>query len=346
MVSVTAANVQRFVKSNPSTISGYLIYGSDVLQIRTVASAVISGLREKHSSTGDLIRLSEADIAGDPDKILTELSMRPLFGGTNIVSVSSVGAKATGIIQDAVSAPFPDAYLVVEAPDLKKSHKLAQIFEAAPYLAAIACYGEDAASLSTSLRQRLEKLGHQIDNDALSMILDRADGSAALAFPEIEKLSLYAGKNNKITLADVEHVLSDQETAEFSEIVDAALEGNAKEALAALDRVLAVERNITPVLMILIAALQRLHVLRGSVDNGAPASSAIKQLRPPVFFKQQDALLRQVRLWATHDLADLLRQSNAVLLQTRLQPQLAEQITAAHILAVAVQAKSAKRIAR
>jgi len=37
--------------------------------------------------------------------------------------------------------------------------------------------------------------------------------------------------------------------------------------------------------------------VRGLVDEGVPLNDALKQLRPPIFFKERDGFVAQVRAW-------------------------------------------------
>ena len=83
---------------------------------------------------------------------------------------------------------------------------------------------------------------------------------------------------------------------------------------------MAVEQNVTPFFAVLSAALLRLLALRTEVDAGAPVTQAIKTLRPPVFFKQEQSLASQVRKWPAHALSAAYRDLNGVLLETRLKP--------------------------
>ena len=78
-----------------------------------------------------------------------------------------------------------------------------------------------------------------------------------------------------------------------------------------------------------------MYALRTAVDGGAPVMQAIKELRPPVFFKLQDGLAGQVRKWPTHALSAVLQELNAVLKETRLKPALADNLTARFILRIA-----------
>jgi DNA polymerase-3 subunit delta len=218
---------------------------------------------------------------------------------------------------------------------MKKSHKAVQAFEASASLAAIGCHGEDSASITAVLRQQFNSAGYEIDAEALALIAARSDFSALIARSEAEKLMSYAGSARKITLDDVEACLADQQSAGFQEIVDAALEGNGRESLLAFERLMASEQNVTPVLVVLSSSLQRLQVLRSALDSGASISQAIKDLRPPVFFKQQNALAAQVRAWPLDALKSYLKRLNDTVRDTRLKPALAEAFTRELLLSIA-----------
>jgi DNA polymerase-3 subunit delta len=68
---------------------------------------------------------------------------------------------------------------------------------------------------------------------------------------------------------------------------------------------------------------------------------AIKELRPPVFFKQQDIVAAQARRWTVAALSAQIGQLNTALKETRLKPGLAEDITADLLIAIAKQARRA-----
>ncbi len=342
MVALKEASVARFLAAPPSAACGFLFYGSDSLQISARAEVLANAIMKKAGPDTEITRLHDADAVAMPDRIAIELSTRSLFGGARIVWLTSCPAKAHAAIMDAIARPFDGACLIVQAPDLKKSHKLAQAFEAAPHLAAIPCYGEDRDTVAAAIQQLVSSQGRQIDAEAAALIATRCDFSTLIARAEAEKLMTYAGASGRITTSDVEVCLIDQQTAGLSDIVDGALDGDGRKALIALDRFLAVEQNVTGVFVALSSALLRLHALRAAADAGASIPQAIKELRPPVFFKQQDALAAQVRHWTADALTAVLGQLNAVLRETRLKPALAEDLTAAFILRIAKAARSAR----
>ncbi len=298
-------------------------------------------LSQKLGPDAEVMRLHDNDLTADPGRITVELTTGSLFGGTRIVWLTALPAKAQTALAGIVGRPIEGAYLAVQAPDLKKSHKLVQAFEAAPYLAAIPSYGEDQESLSASIRRKAQSAGYEIAADAAALIAVRCDFSALLAQSETEKLMTFAGASRLITLEDVEACLADRQSAGLSEIVDHALNGEGRKALLAFERFMAAEQNVTPVLMVLSQALLRLHALRTAADAGAPLAQAIKELRPPVFFKQQDTLAAHARRWTAAELAAHIGRLNTVVKETRLRPALAEDIAADLLIDIAKQARRA-----
>ena len=127
----------------------------------------------------------------------------------------------------------------------------------------------------------------------------------------------------------------DQQTAGLGEIIDHALDGEGRKAMLAFERFMAVEQNVTPIFVVLSSGLLRLYALRTAMDAGAPVMQAIKELRPPVFFKQQDILAAQVGGWSVPAVTAVLRELNVVLKETRLKAALAEDLTANFILRIA-----------
>jgi DNA polymerase III subunit delta len=342
MVALKEASAARFLAAPPREACGFLFFGSDSLQISARAEALANTIAKKAGPDAEIIRLHDTDAAAIPDRLPVELTTGSLFGGARIVWLTSCPAKAQPAILDAVGRPFEGAYLIVQAPDLKKSHKLVQTFEAASHLAAISCYGEDRESLVAAIGRHVSSQGYEIDAEAAALIAMRCDFSALIARAEAEKLMTYAGPARRIAAADVETCLIDQQTASLSDIVDRALEGDGRKALVALDRFLSVDQNVTGVFVALTSALQRLLALRAAADAGASVQQAIKELRPPVFYKQQDALTAQVRCWTSQAATAVLSELNAVLMETRLKPALAENLTANFILRIARAARSGR----
>ncbi len=87
--------------------------------------------------------------------------------------------------------------------------------------------------------------------------------------------------------------------------------------------------------------LQRLHRVRTDLDAGASFEDVIRQQRPPVHFKQKDALGLQCRMWSSPRLAQALARTAEAAKAARLTSSLEEAITEDLLISLAGAARPA-----
>jgi DNA polymerase III subunit delta len=341
MAAPSVAAAGKFLAAPPPAVLGFLIFGTDDMQIAGRAAALVQLLRARAGQASETVKLQEPDIAADPGRITMELTSGSLFSDVKILWLTGLPAKAHSVLAGTIERPFKSAYLVVQAPDLKKSHKLVQAFESAPFLAAIPCYGEDRESLNATIKQHALAAGYEIDTEVAGLIAVRSDGSALLAISQIEKLMTFAGNTRRIVLEDANACLADHQTAGAWQIAEYALDGAARRALLAFQRFAAAEQNVSGVFAVLSLALIRLHALRTAADSGKPLAQAVKELRPPVFFKQQEALIAQAGRWTAACVLAQMDLLNQALKESRLRPALAEDIAEKLLIGIATATKAA-----
>src|SRR5271166_411469 len=109
MVAPTGAAAARFLSSPPNTVRGILFYGSDSFQISARAETLVRTLSNKLGGEVQVIRLNDSELAADPDRLIVELATGSLFGGTKVVWLSSLPAKAHGSVMEIAAKPFDRA---------------------------------------------------------------------------------------------------------------------------------------------------------------------------------------------------------------------------------------------
>jgi DNA polymerase-3 subunit delta len=126
-----------------------------------------------------------------------------------------------------------------------------------------------------------------------------------LARKEIEKLALYAhGLGRSINREDLALVLANEADGAVDEASLAAVNGRAAHAVEALSRI----DNLSGIsaLRALQRRLMQLTEARALIDGGMSASDAVGKLRPPVFWKERDAVANQARAWTPKKLSAAL----------------------------------------
>jgi DNA polymerase-3 subunit delta len=195
----------------------------------------------------------------------------------------------------------PGGYLIIEAGDLGSSAALVKQFTNAKSAAVIAFYEETEAERA-AYAKALAKEHHLVfDRGAEDIFLATLPSDRGLARQEIEKLALFAhGLGRAVTAEDLEALMASEAESALDAASLAAAQGKVAQAVEALARIDALSG-----VSALRALLRRLHQLRDAralIDTGSSPIDAVAKLRPPVFWKERDAVSAQARLWSAKKL--------------------------------------------
>jgi len=305
-MKLQGAAIEKFLRQPDPGVRAVLIYGSDEGLVRERAATLGRQVVPDLNDPFRVASLAADALAADPTLLADEAASLSLMGGRRLVRVRDGSDKTTRALAQLLEAPAGDSLAVIEAGDLTPRSTLRKLAESAPQAAALPCYVEDEAGLARTLRAQIAEAGKTIDPDAERMLASSLVGDRMLARGEVDKLLIYMGEDQSITLADVEATVIDAAALGMDDAVRAAAEGD----FAALDRCLArlAAEGVSGVAILRIAQtyFRRLHLTRARVDGGADIGQALSQLQPPLFFKLRDAFGNQVRRWPLRRLAAAL----------------------------------------
>ncbi len=289
-MKIDSGRIDAFLKS--SNLPLVLLHGPDA---GLVAERGLILARGVEGAMQDPFRFAEL-MNPAADVLLAEAMAAALTGGRRVVRVRDVHESHTKALETLIKMP-PEALVILEAGELTAKSKLRTAAEKAPSVAVIACYAIDQARLPSAISSRLRAAGVQIDQDAAAWAGQNLSGEEGPLGQALEVLTLYAGEEKRLSLADVSAVLADGGDSSMGDAIDAALTGDPEATDKALS--LAYEEGIAPVglLRVLLAELQRLRVAAGAMADGASAQEAMAAMRPPVFFKRQALVGKALRLW-------------------------------------------------
>ena len=197
----------------------------------TWQSSIARSLSAIAAPPGEILRLSEQDLAQTPGRLASEVRSLPMFGGRPVILVKQGPQLTPALFEDLFDGPSLAAYLVVEAGNLKKDAKIRQIFEKAKNAAAIVCYAPDSRSLQQLIREELQAAGLRIDAEALQHLTQHLGADWAVSRSEIAKLMLYAAGEERITVEHVEAVVGDTSAHAFDAAITATMTGDVGAAL-------------------------------------------------------------------------------------------------------------------
>jgi DNA polymerase-3 subunit delta len=290
-VKLPPQRVTAFLR-DPGGCRVVLLHGEDHGMIRDRAAALV---RAVAGSTDDPFLVAELG-REDASRLVDEANSLPLTGGRRVVRVR----EAADSLADRVSAILKGAapaLVVLEAPGLATRSRLRSVVEGAPDGAAIGCYPEEGRALADTIRAVLAEARVSIDTDALAWLSDHLGEDRVSTRAEAEKLALYAGPGGRINLDDAMACAGDLAGLSLDDALFAATAGDVARTDRALELAMAAGATPVGVLRAGLMHLQRLHRIRLVVEYGSSVADAVKNARPPIFFRRVAAFSRSVELW-------------------------------------------------
>ncbi len=155
-----------------------------------------------------------------------------------------------------------------------------------------------------------EERGFGLDPAAAKLLVGRMGTDPLRLTNELDRLALWAGEGGRVSAADLEAMVSDTSEAAVWSLSDALIEGNAEQALAISERLLAQGESVTGLVYGLASRLRKANTALERLESGTTAKQIESELgMHPYAAKQllkrlQSCSPEQLR-GATESLADL-----------------------------------------
>ena len=297
MVAIKSGMAQRFVESPDPKLSLFLLYGSDAGMVSERSLKLAKAIAARDDPPGEVLRLGDEDLEGEPDRLANELQTVPMFGGRKIIRASTGRRINTNSLKPLVQGGPLAGVLIVEAGNLKPDEALRALFEKSPAAAAIGCYSDEMRDLGSLIDEALQAAKLSITLDARELLVARLGADRVMTRSEIDKLALYAHGKGTIEAEDVEAVVGDASEQTLDAAALAAASGDAARAVSDCDRAVSSGDNAQAVIAAVQRHFVRLHRCRAQVDQGRGVEDVIKGLRPGIHYRIKDQFAAQIRTW-------------------------------------------------
>ncbi len=310
MVKVQTRAIEGFLDNPDPSVVAVLLYGEDNGLVRERAARLAATVVDDPNDPFRVAEISQSSLKDEPSRLFDEMAAMSLTGGRRLIRLTSAGnsnsAAIEAVLDDQTIRP-EGSFLLVEAGSLGPRDSLRKLFEGHERGAAIPCYLDDGRSLAAVIEQTLGAHGLSVEPSALAYLCENLGTDRQVTRSELEKLALFKGlEGGAVSLADAEANIGDGAPLARDDVALAAASGDQ----TALDRALgkcrlAGEQPIA-ILRAMIRHMQRLHLLSLKAAAGEDVGRLVKSHRPPIFFKHQPIIQRQVQQWPPGRLAQAL----------------------------------------
>ncbi|NVO57636.1 DNA polymerase III subunit delta [Rhodobacteraceae bacterium B1Z28] len=286
--------------------TGLLIYGADAMRVALKRQQVLAALLGPNAEEEmRLTRMPGSDLRGDPARLLDAVKAVGFFPGPRAVFVEETTETAAPAIVAALEDWVPgDAQIIVTAGQLKPSSKIRKAFEAHRSTYAVGIYDDPPSR--AEVERVLTQAGLQsVPSETMMAISDLAANLSPGDFSQtIEKLSLYKrGGSSGLSVEDVETCAPRSTEAALDDVLNVVAEGRAGEIGPLIRRLQAQGTNGVT---LCIGATRHFRTLYACASDPGGAAQGIGKLRPPVYGKRRDRVLRQAQGWGAPKLQTAL----------------------------------------
>ena len=281
-----------------------LIYGQDAGLVDEYCDIAI----EKLGIAKDcLFALDSDELREKQDALFAEACSPSMFGDKKLVLISRAGDSDAKLIADLVTHSGLCATVIVTAGDLRAGGGLRSLFEGTDDIAALACFSDDAKTLTTLIRNELSASAgiHQITPDAMDYMLAHLGGDRGITRGFLAKIALYVDDKRIVELGDVEKCLPDTGAADMDDFLYSLTAGHIQQTMRALDRLLYDNKDSNMLVRMLIIHFKK---LQNAIVNG--------QL-PRLFWKVEDKFKRAMKIWPESEITNVLIRLNELERQLR-----------------------------
>ena len=265
------------------------------------------------NKNAEIINLSQDDIINNIDNFLNEILNISLFDEKKIYFINQVNDKILDAIK--IIEPKIDSqkfYLMSESLD--KRSKIRNYFEKSNNCGVVACYIDNEISFKKIIIERLKNY-KGVTTENVNLISDKCNLNRDKLNNELDKIYTFFLEKN-IDRNKLEILLDNKINNDFSLLKDEAFNGNRIETNKLLsDTIIDSEKNILYLNIInqRLLKLNEIFKLIGQTN----LEKAIDMLKPPIFWKDKPAFLKQVKKWNINKIKKILNKTYSLELEIK-----------------------------
>ena len=282
----------------------FLMHGSD----ESVAEDAARQLAKAVGDGAERVDMDSGELKNDPAKLLDEAASISLFGDKRYIRLRITRDDALPALENLLSADAAGNPVIATAGNLTKANKIRKLAESSPKAMAMGCYPPDEKDMVARIIERAKEQGLKLDRPLARQIYAATHGDVFLAEMEVEKLVLYTdAAPDRPREADGAMLAAlGAETAEedMNALLHAVLAGEGAKLGAELRRAAYLNLNAVRIVKAMERRTNQLLSLRARLGQGGNARGAVESDRS-IFWKEQDAYVRELSLWTAPRLTRL-----------------------------------------
>ena len=259
----------------------------------------------KKNDDYESLSFNQDEVIKNKNLIINEVSNISLFGKKKIIFIDQVNDKLLEMAKEVLSI-IGENKIIFFSEILDKRSKIRGFFEKDTNCAAIACYPDNEITIKKIILERL--VGFEgLSTQNLNIIIDNCKLDRVKLNNELEKIITYF-QDKKIVTEKLQALLNIASNEDFNLLKDAALTGNKITTNRLLNETLIEPDKGVYYLNVINQRLNKLKEIN-NIKGSSSLEDKIKNLKPPIFWKDKNTFVDQAKLWNSAKIKNMLKET-------------------------------------
>ncbi len=282
----------------------YLVYGDNEGQKKEVLENILKdfkGLTQKYD---------EKELLENKNEFLSSLLNQSFFEDNKAFIILRSTDKSLEFIEEILEKKITDTKIILLSERLDKKSKIRNFFEKGKNTGCVPVYPDDNIALSKIATSRFKENQISVSRECIDMIVQKSSGDRNNLKNEIDKIISYLDKNKIIKIDEIYKIVNLSENYSISELVDNCLSKNLNRTIKILNENNYSTEDCILIIRTLTSKSKRLSKILKDYENNKNLDKIISAYKPPIFWKDKDAVKMQVKAWDSINIDDLVFKIN------------------------------------
>lgn len=295
-------NIDSFCNNN-----FFLIYGENAGKVSDLSNQLSKKIKFLDSSFNSILNFDQNDIEANKDILKQNLICDDLFGGKKIMTFNLLNTTAFNKIFTHLNLEKVIATkIIIKCNELEKRNSMRSEFEKNKSLIVIPCYRDSLYEKNFILNKVLKNESLDLTSEQKKLISEIDYKDRNIFKQNIEKAIIYLKGSPNITLENFKRILNIQDLHEVNKFIFSVLSNKDFDMEIQFNNIIRQGTTSISIINRLSYHVQRLLLTKHRTQAGEEIKIAIKKLRPPIFFKEENDFISQVNKWSTQSLENLI----------------------------------------
>ena len=295
-------NIDSFCRNNL-----FLIYGENTGKVSDLSNQLTKKIKFFDSSFNSVLNFDQNDIEANNDILKQNLLCDDLFGGKKIITFNLLNTNAFNkIFAHLDSEKVISTKIIIKCNELEKKNSLRSQFEKNKSLIVIPCYRDSVYEKNFILNKILKNELLDLTSEQKKLISEVDYKDRNIFKQNINKVIIFLKGSPKITTENLKRILNIQDMYEVNKFISSVLSNKEFDIETQFNNIIRQGTTSISIMNRLSYHVQRLLLTKYRTQAGEEIKIAMKKLKPPIFFKEENDFIDQVNGWSTKSLENLI----------------------------------------